>query len=171
VSACRRIGVSAYGSCWRAARPPAQVGTRSRAIRVSTSDGHLRCTASDGRCTPARPASQVWNASVDVLRRTRRNAHTIRGAASVLTIGRLPRIARERVPTIASAPPNQIGELLAGPWRCRQRPFSAFFGRIQFLRFVLLFAFLRRVADSMWLENSELLPMGRSETCSLRSVR
>ena len=40
--------------------------------------------ASDGRCTPARPASQVWNASVDVLRRTRRNADTIRGAASDL---------------------------------------------------------------------------------------
>src|SRR5712664_2674411 len=37
--------------------------------------------ASDGRCTRARPASHVWNASVDVLRRTRRTAHTIRGAA------------------------------------------------------------------------------------------
>ena len=37
--------------------------------------------ASDGRCTPARPASHGWNASVDVRRRTRRNAYTIRGAA------------------------------------------------------------------------------------------
>jgi hypothetical protein len=36
-----------------------QVGTRSRSIRVSTSDGYVRCTASDGRCTPARPASHV----------------------------------------------------------------------------------------------------------------
>ena len=37
--------------------------------------------ASDGRCTRARPASHVWNASVDVLRRTRRNAYPISGAA------------------------------------------------------------------------------------------
>jgi hypothetical protein len=55
-------------------------GTRSRLIRVSTSGGHVRCTAFHGRCTPARPASHVWNASVDVPRRTRRNASTIRGA-------------------------------------------------------------------------------------------
>jgi hypothetical protein len=32
-------------------------------------------------CTPARPASHVRNASVDVRRRTRRNPYTIRGAA------------------------------------------------------------------------------------------
>ncbi len=70
-------------------RVPAQrSGTRSRLIRGSTSNGHVWCTASDGRGTPARPASHVWNASVDVLRRTRRNSHTIRGAAPVLTIGR-----------------------------------------------------------------------------------
>src|SRR5260370_22128154 len=37
--------------------------------------------ASDGRYTPARPASHLWSASVDVLRRTRRNAYTIKGAA------------------------------------------------------------------------------------------
>jgi hypothetical protein len=37
--------------------------------------------ASDGRCTRARPASHVWTVSVDVRRRTRRNAYTIRGAA------------------------------------------------------------------------------------------
>jgi hypothetical protein len=35
------------------------VGTRSRLIRVSMSDGHIRCTASDGGCTLARPASPV----------------------------------------------------------------------------------------------------------------
>ena len=59
-----------------------QVGTRSRLIRGSTSDGHVWCTASDGRGTPARPGwPPVWNAPVDVLRRTRRNAYTIRGAA------------------------------------------------------------------------------------------
>jgi hypothetical protein len=57
------------------------LGTRSRSIRGRTSAGHVRCSASDGRCTPARPASHVWNASVDVRRRTRRNAHTIRGVA------------------------------------------------------------------------------------------
>ena len=50
--------------------------------------GRVRCTASDGRGTPARPASQVWNASVEVLRRTRRNVHTIKGAARGVTIGR-----------------------------------------------------------------------------------
>ena len=44
--------------------------------------------ASDGSCTLARPASPVWNASVDVLSRTRRNAYTIRGAAPDVTIGR-----------------------------------------------------------------------------------
>ena len=53
-------------------RATAQVGTRSwtrsRLIRGSTSDGHVRCTASDDRCIPARPALQVWNASVDVPR-------------------------------------------------------------------------------------------------------
>ncbi len=79
------------------------VGTRSRAIRVSTTDGRVRCTASDGRCVPARPALHVstrllhsppsfpvrlwlptplherglqnyFAPSADVLRRTRRNA-------------------------------------------------------------------------------------------------
>jgi glycine/D-amino acid oxidase-like deaminating enzyme len=70
------------------AHSPAQVGTRSRLIRVSTSEGRVWCTASDDRYTPARPASHVWNVSVDVLRR----------------------IARERVPTIASASPNQIAK-------------------------------------------------------------
>jgi hypothetical protein len=58
-----------------------RVGTRSHLIRLSTSDGHIGCTASDGKCTPARPASQVWKRLMDVLRWTRRNTHTIRGAA------------------------------------------------------------------------------------------
>ncbi len=35
------------------------VGTRSRAIRGSTIDSRVRCTASDGRCIPARPALHV----------------------------------------------------------------------------------------------------------------
>jgi hypothetical protein len=65
-----------------------KVGTRSRLIRVGTSDGHAPCTASDVRGTPARPGSQVWNASADVLRRTRRDANPIRGAAPDVTIGR-----------------------------------------------------------------------------------
>jgi hypothetical protein len=47
-------------------RATAQVGTCSRLIRGSMSDGHLRCTASDRRCAPARPASHVWNASLGV---------------------------------------------------------------------------------------------------------
>jgi hypothetical protein len=61
------------------------VGTRSRLIRFSVSDGYVRCTASDDCSTPARPWSHVWNASVDVLRRTRRNADAIRGAAPDVT--------------------------------------------------------------------------------------
>jgi hypothetical protein len=53
-----------------------------------------------GRYTPARPASHVWNASVEVLRR---NARTIRGAAPDLPSDVLGRFAWDRVPTIASA--------------------------------------------------------------------
>jgi hypothetical protein len=35
------------------------VGTRSRAIRGSTSDDRVGCSASEGRYTPARPALHV----------------------------------------------------------------------------------------------------------------
>ena len=35
------------------------VGTRSRAIRGSTSDDRVGCSASDARCAPARPALDV----------------------------------------------------------------------------------------------------------------
>ncbi len=35
------------------------VGTRSRANRVSTTDGRVRCSASNGGCVPARPALHV----------------------------------------------------------------------------------------------------------------
>jgi len=35
------------------------VGTRSRAIRGSTSDDRVGCSASDGRCIPARPVLHV----------------------------------------------------------------------------------------------------------------
>jgi hypothetical protein len=35
------------------------VGTRSRAIRGSTFDARVACSASDGRCAPARPALHV----------------------------------------------------------------------------------------------------------------
>ena len=37
----------------------ARVGTRSRTIRGSTSDDRVGCSASDGRCAPARPALHV----------------------------------------------------------------------------------------------------------------
>ena len=55
--ACRRIGVSAsqetrFRNVWH-------VGTRSRAIRGSTSDDRVGCSASDARCAPARPALDV----------------------------------------------------------------------------------------------------------------
>ena len=61
----------------------------------------------DGRGTPAPPASHVWNASVDVLRRTRRNAYTIRGAAPDVnhrTSCRASRGARPYHRTTAAAP-------------------------------------------------------------------
>jgi hypothetical protein len=41
------------------AHSQAHVGTRSRAIRGSTSDDRVGCSASDGRCAPARPALHV----------------------------------------------------------------------------------------------------------------
>ncbi len=87
------------------------VGTRSRAIRGSTSDDRVGCSASDGRCAPARPALHVhadasfavsalraregrlYSAlsmiapSVNVLRRTRRKPSTIKGAAPDVVIG------------------------------------------------------------------------------------
>ena len=65
-------------------------------------------------CTPARPASHVRNASVDVLRRMRRNAYTIRGAAPDLNHRTsVPRIARERVPTIATRITRDFAKLPA----------------------------------------------------------
>ena len=49
--------------------------------------------------TPARPASTVWIASVDVLRRTRRSAYTIRAAApDVNASDVVPPIARGSCP-------------------------------------------------------------------------
>src|ERR1700751_4029682 len=84
------------------------VGTRSRLIRVRTSDGHVRWSASDGSCTPARPASPDWNASVDVLRRTRRNANTIRGTGPAVTTERLVAVHAGARPYLAVASASQI---------------------------------------------------------------
>jgi hypothetical protein len=95
VSAGRRIGVSGDAFSQRV------VGTRSGAIRSSTSDDRVGCSASDGRCAPARPALDVSTRplpflpcglsiiapSVNVLRRTRRKPSTIRGAAPDVVIG------------------------------------------------------------------------------------
>jgi hypothetical protein len=53
------------------------VGTRSRAIRVSTSDGHVRCT----RLQWYALGRVRRRASVDVPRWTRRNVYAISGAA------------------------------------------------------------------------------------------
>ena len=60
-----------------------------------------------------RRASHVWNASVDVLRRTRRIVHTIRGAAPDVNIGRL---AADR----AGARPISIYLI----FRCYSHPFQ-----------------------------------------------
>ena len=84
------------------------VGTRSRAIRGSTSDDRVGCSASHGRCAPARPALHVstrvlpflpralasadrpfplLRPSVNALRRTRRKPSTIKGAPPDVVIG------------------------------------------------------------------------------------
>jgi hypothetical protein len=54
-------------------------------------------------CTPARPGSPVWKASVDVLCRTRQNADRIRGAALAVT-GRHPAAVR-----VGARPYQRIG--------------------------------------------------------------
>jgi hypothetical protein len=63
-------------------------GTRSRVIRVRPPMVMSGVQPRMVDALPARPGSHVWNASVDVLRRTRRNADTISGAAPDATIGR-----------------------------------------------------------------------------------
>ena len=86
------------------------VGTRSRAIRGSTSDDRVGCSASEGRYAPARPALHVSPRlslflpyalasancigplsviapSVNVQSRTRRKPSTLRGAAPDVVIG------------------------------------------------------------------------------------
>jgi hypothetical protein len=83
-------------------------------------DGHVRCAASDGRCSPARPASHLWNrlcgrAAPDAPER----AYAQRRCTGCQPSDVLPRITRERVPTIASAPPKQIVKPRASsPKRC-----------------------------------------------------
>jgi hypothetical protein len=67
-----------------------------------------------------RARSHVWDASVDVLRRTRRNAFAIRGAAPDMTIDVLSRFDRERVPShrhrlIKSSSPWALRARLSGP--------------------------------------------------------
>jgi hypothetical protein len=86
------------------------VGTRSRAIRGSRCDDRVGCSASDGRCAPARPALHVstrlltflpralastdcfrsfplFAPPVNVLRWTRRKPSTIRRGAPDVVIG------------------------------------------------------------------------------------
>ena len=54
------------------------VGTRSRAIRGSTSDNRVGCNASDGRCTPARPALHVSTRLLPFLPRALASADGLR---------------------------------------------------------------------------------------------
>ena len=54
------------------------VGTRSRAIRGSTSDDRVGCSASDGRCAPARPALHVSTPLLSFLPRALASADCIR---------------------------------------------------------------------------------------------
>ena len=54
------------------------VGTRSRAIRGSTSDDRVGCSASNGRCAPARPALNVSTRLLSFLPRALASADGIR---------------------------------------------------------------------------------------------
>ena len=51
-------------------------------------DGHIRCSASDRRRVPARPAQRVHRRVPDRQRRTRQSASTIRGGTPDVTSGR-----------------------------------------------------------------------------------
>ncbi len=124
------------------------VGTRSRAIRRRLSDNDIRCSASDRRWFPARPAQHVHgrrnNGKGQIHRHSRaRMAETAKDGARHATpcnAGRagayrpsealhpirssdvLPRIARERVPTMGidlipyvdarGRPPDRSDELI-----------------------------------------------------------
>jgi hypothetical protein len=114
----RRIGGSAYRRVGGSACPRAWlVGTRSRAIRRSTSDGDVRCSASDGRCTPARPARHVYRTCEPKITEANRKGRNTESVAAVRRLEALypsfprscarvhgfmdvpRRSARERVPT------------------------------------------------------------------------
>ena len=79
-SAYRRVGVggdvSACPRVWL-------VGTRSRAIRRGTSDGDVRCSASDGRCTPARPARHVYRTCEPKITEANRKGRNTESVAAV----------------------------------------------------------------------------------------
>ena len=126
------------------------IGTRSRAIRGSRCDDRVGCSASDGRCAPARPALHVstrlltflpralastdcfrsfplFAPPVNVLRWTRRKPSTIRRGAPDVLSDNLRRLARERVPTILRATPDRAA---VRPVRVQRRialqhPFSS----------------------------------------------
>jgi hypothetical protein len=76
VSAYRRVGGSACPRAWL-------VGTRSRAIRRSTSDGDVRCSASDGRCTPARPERHVYRTCEPKITEANRKGRNTESVAAV----------------------------------------------------------------------------------------
>jgi hypothetical protein len=101
------------------------VGMRSRASRRRLSDNDIRCSASDRRWFPARPAqhvhrrcnhgkaeyhrySRAWQKRQkrrrDVQRRTRRNTSTIGGAAPDTIIGRAAADRAGARPYRASSP-------------------------------------------------------------------
>jgi hypothetical protein len=63
-------------------------GTRFRAKRGRTSNGHRRWSASDRVRVLARPASHVHRCVPDRRPRTRQSASTIRGGTPNLTSGR-----------------------------------------------------------------------------------
>ena len=64
------------------------VGTRSRAIRGSTSDDRVACSSFDGRCAPARPALHVLVVVLvlDLFARERYQSGLVLGSKSIESV-------------------------------------------------------------------------------------
>ena len=72
------VGAIRRGTFRRVFASCGTVGTRSRAIRGSTSDDRVGCSASDARCAPARPALDVSTRLLRFLRCALASADGIR---------------------------------------------------------------------------------------------
>jgi hypothetical protein len=103
------------------------VGMRSRASRRRLSDNDIRCSASDRRWFPARPAQQVdrrRNNGKGRIPSTLASAHGRNGKRRVETCNALQRRTRRSASTIGSAAPDTIIGRAAAD-RAGARPYRA----------------------------------------------